>query len=128
MLDGERLHRHHRAFHDRRAVAAARHLTRPVPGPEGVDDFRAFVAVVLALIKRDGERVEASGHRLVRRQMRPHTFLAFGAVAAVVRHDLRLARADGVGDLLLVELFGGGHHEFPTPSTATSGLSLSRNC
>jgi hypothetical protein len=55
MLDGERLHRHHRAGHDRRAMAAARHLTRAVLGPEGVDDLRAFVAVVLRC-SRGGER------------------------------------------------------------------------
>ena len=51
MLDGEGLHRHDRAGHDRRAVAAARHLTGAVLGPEGVDDLRAFVAVVLALLR-----------------------------------------------------------------------------
>src|SRR5690606_17526357 len=47
VLYGERFHRHHGAGHDRRAVPASSHLTGSVLAPEGVDDFRTFVAVIL---------------------------------------------------------------------------------
>jgi hypothetical protein len=40
VFDAERFHRHHRACHDRRAVTAARYLTRAVLGPECVDNLR----------------------------------------------------------------------------------------
>ena len=101
VLDAERLDRHHRAAHDRRAVAATRHLTRAVLGPKGVDGLRAFVTVVLALVARDGQRIEVGGHDLLGRQVRPRPFLAFRAVAVVVRHDLRLDLGFDVGKQLL---------------------------
>src|SRR5690606_14722818 len=98
VLDAERLHRHHWAGHDGGAVAAARHLTRAVLGPEGVDDFRAFVLVVLALIQRNGERIKIRRHHLVGGQVSPGTLLSLRTVAVVIRHDLRLDFGLDVGE------------------------------
>ena len=100
VLDAECLDRHHWAIHDRRAVTAARHLTRAVLGPKGVDDLRAFVAVILALVARDGQRVEIGGHHLLGRQVRPGPLSALRAVAVVIRHDLRLDLSLDVGEQL----------------------------
>ena len=101
VLDSEHLHRHYVAGHDRRAVAAARHLTRAVLGPEGVNDLRACVLVVLALFTRNGKRVEIGGHHLVAGQVRPCSLFTLRAVAVVVRHDLRLDLGFNIGKQLL---------------------------
>ena len=100
VLDADGFDRHHRAAHDRRAVAAAGHLTRAVLGPEGVDDLWAFVTVILAFVTRDAQRVETGGHHLLGRQVRPPSFFTLRAVAAVVGHDLRLDLGLDVGQQL----------------------------
>src|SRR5690242_3947816 len=65
MFDGERLHRHHRIGHDGRSMAAPRDLARPMLGPKGVNNLRAFVAVVRALATRNGEWIKVCGHHFI---------------------------------------------------------------
>jgi len=52
ILDAKRLERHHRACHDRCAMAAACHLTRSMFCPERVNDLGALVAVLPTLLQR----------------------------------------------------------------------------
>ena len=58
-------------------------------GPEHVDGFWALVAVVLALLGLQGERIEFLAHDLAVGDAGPGAALAVGAVAGVERHDLR---------------------------------------
>ena len=98
MSDADAFHRHHWTSHDWCAVAAPSHLARPVLGPEGVNNLRTFVAVILALLAWDGQWVEVAGHHLLAGQMRPGSLLAVRTVAVVVGHDLRLDLSLDIGE------------------------------
>jgi len=117
MLDGERLHRHHRAGHDRRAVAAARHLTRPVLGPEGVDDFRAFVAV--ANRAREPEDPDGFYQRLLTQCWREaHRVLKPSGILAFTFHHSE----DEPWVAVLESLFDAGYYleaTYPAATTAS---------
>ena len=87
-VHGERLHRHDRTGHDRRAVAAAGHLTRAVLGPEHVDRLRPVVVVFRPLFRRQRQRIERRPHHLAGGAPRPCPRVAARALAGVERHDL----------------------------------------
>ena len=98
VFDAQRFHSHYRAGHDWRPVAAASHLTGAMLGPEGVDDFRPLVGVVLPRLGFQRQRIKINTHYLAGRLMCPGTLLAIRPIAIVEGHDLRLYLDLNVGE------------------------------
>src|SRR4051812_16364227 len=84
-------------------MAAALALARAVLCPERVNDFRAFVPIVLSLLPGNGKIVEAVREYLLRISvaLKPLSPLAVRAVTSVVGHDLWLHFCLDVGKELL---------------------------
>ena len=68
VLHAELLLGNHRRAEDGGAMTAARLRARPMLGPEGVDDLWPFVAILLPLLRCEGERIEVGLASACRRQ------------------------------------------------------------
>ena len=97
VLDAQFLLRDDRRPEDRRAMVTVRPDTRPVLGPEGVDNLWTFVAVVLAFFGRHGGRFEVGRHLVwVKGEV---VRLNHGRDAGAAPVPLTLVAARAVGDV-----------------------------
>src|ERR1035441_3566271 len=89
-LDRQRFHSHHGRGHDRRSMSAPGHLTWPMFCPENISHLRSIVSEVLPLIESHCQGIKRWPHHFTRRDPRPFSFVAAGAVASIEGHGVRL--------------------------------------